>query len=225
MNTTAIPIDETYLAECRLLPGWFGFFTQIILLSVSLLVLVGKKTLDHSDRTWFEFGLDSSKQVFGSVWVHLLNLWVSVKLSHKSGGDACDWYWVNIVVDCTIGTLIEYGLFGLFMSVLKGERKSDFDSGVYFQNGNVCLRRYWKQLGLWLFVCTVMKLCVVEGMRKGKRVLLSLAGFLLTPFSTNMHAKLMVVMIVTPCVFNSFQLWVVDNLIKKKSEKENILLA
>ena len=229
-NSTDISPGGLLPTDCRLMPGMFGVVTQVLLLTISVLALVGKKTLDRTERSCVEFFLDSSKQIIGSVLVHSLNLFFAVRM-HKQHreGDSCDWYWINIVVDCTVGTLIELLLFQFCMHVViphvcSERAAAEFDSGEYAGTSTARLsqvswRRYWKQLGLWLFICGVMKLVVVAIMRRSKRSLLRLASILLGPVQGNPEAKLLVVMSVTPVIFNTLQLWVIDNLIKRKPEK------
>lgn len=72
----------------------------------------------HDGRDLFEFLMDSSKQLLGAGWIHVLNLLFAKKLEERfqaSGGDECDWYWINIVVDCTFGVAVTYLLLQLSM--------------------------------------------------------------------------------------------------------------
>jgi hypothetical protein len=110
--------------QCELLPGVFGFAVQVVLALIVVCTLVYKKSLDKVPRTWQEFGLDSSKQVFGersspptplpcttgSGIIHALNILFAFELNafNKGDGDACGWYWLNIVIDCTLGVGVNY---------------------------------------------------------------------------------------------------------------------
>jgi hypothetical protein len=222
---------------CRLVPGISGLLIQVLLMGMSLGLLILKKRIEikHSNRTWREFMLDSSKQIIGSLWMHVLNLFFAVRLHRRNlDGDSCDWYWINIVVDCTLGTYIEYVLFQVtyryIIPTLVKDRAAirEFDSGTYDHTGGQTSssfnkRMYGKQLGVWLMICTTMKLIVLLFLKLASDPLLDLSDIFLDRFDDNPMKKLMFVMVVTPLVFNSAQLWIVDNIIKRserlRSEK------
>jgi len=210
---------------CRLIPGVFGFMIQISLMviSIGLLVLKKKVEVKYCNRTWLEFGLDSSKQILGNLWIHVLNIFFSVGLHRRhTAGDSCDWYWVNIVVDCTIGTAIEYAFFRLITRqviprlVRNPYRAVEYESGVYGSTwGEFRIRNYIKQLSVWILVCTIMKFTVLVLMEFGSDVLLDTAATFLGGWTNDPTRKLFVVMIATPLVMNSAQLWIIDNVIKR----------
>lgn len=222
---------------CRLLPGFNGLVVQGILMALSFLLLVCKKKIEvkYSNRTWSEFALDSSKQVIGSLWLHALNLIIAVQQhKHHEAGDSCDWYWINIVVDCTIGTAVEYGLFILLMRMILPRLFSDktmrgLHSGEYggCRWSEMQWSYYYKQLAVWLIICSLMKFIVVGIMTFCRSPLISLASIVLSRYDDYPSRKLMIVMIITPLCLNSGQLWVIDNIIKKSErvdEKSKMLL-
>ena len=214
-------------AACKLVPGFYGLALQALLVSAAMGSLVVKKRVEDKavrfPRTWGQFLLDSSKQLIGAFWVHVLNLVFAVRLHRKStgGGDSCDWYWVNIIVDCTLGTGIEYVLFVAVMRViiptLLSERQAaEFQSGEY---GGVSLkdvtwRCYIKQLSVWLGICFLMKICVYTLLKTYGDIFLFCADTILSPWNDRPDAKLWVVMVFTPLVMNTIQLWIVDNILK-----------
>ena len=226
-------MTDTSVAEgpkCRLIPGMFGMIIQLCLVAVSLALLVLKKRIEvkYSNRTWNEFILDSSKQIIGSLWLHVLNLFFAVHLHRRNvEGDSCDWYWINIVVDCTLGTYIEYMLFRLtyryiIPAFVKDEiTMSEYESGTYHQDGELNSRLYWKQLTVWLIICTCMKFIVLIFMKLASDPLIDLSDIFLDRFDENPWEKLVVVMVITPLIFNSAQLWIVDNIIKR-SERASL---
>lgn len=206
---------------CQVLPGFFGILVQGLLFLCSIGILVFKKYQEKSNRTWFEFGLDSSKQLMGAGWIHVMNLLFAQQLqSRLSGsGDQCDWYWVNIMVDTTLGVYVEFLLLSFITSfVLKG---ADFKSGAYKNDhGDVLPRKYFKQLGVWLVVVTCMKLFMLVLMLLGQHQFEIVSTFILAPVSPVPKLKLLIVMILTPVCMNAFQFWVVDNFIRKKDDEE-----
>ena len=213
---------------CKLIPGIRGMVLQTVLMGVAVLTLVIKKRFEDSlnprkARSWNQFLLDSSKQLIGGLWVHVLNLALAVRLKRRTElGDSCDWYFANIVVDCTLGTGIEYVLFALLMRfvipfLFTGIEVRAFDSGRYDDK-----RSYFKQLSVWLVVVTGMKLIVYVILKEYRDLILSFADSMLARWETEPDAKLTVVMIVTPLVMNSVQLWIIDNFIKAKPMPVNV---
>lgn len=209
---------------CTVLPGLFGALVQCLLFVTCVVVLVHKKSRDTT-RTWLEFGMDSSKQIIGAGWIHFLNLVFAKKLEMHLTGDQCEWYWVNIMVDTTLGVGVEYVLLACIMYVLKawlGAGAADFETGTYYKhsNGSFDYGMYLKQLVVWLVVVTGMKVSMLVLMVIAAVHFLTIAHLVLVPFEASDELKLLVVMIATPVVMNAFQFWVVDNIIKKKIHEE-----
>jgi hypothetical protein len=208
---------------CRLIPGFHGLVIQTTLMVTAFISLVFKKRLEDTAssskycRTWREFFLDSSKQIIGSGWVHILNLVLSVRLKRKTDlGDSCDWYFANIVVDCTLGTFIEYLLFTLIMRwvipyLFSAQEAQDFESGHYRDR-----RSYLKQLSVWLIIVTCMKIIVYAILKTYREPILGWSDTLLYRYEDSPEKKLMIVMVITPLVMNTVQLWIIDNFIKAK---------
>lgn len=114
--------QEGQEGECHLL-GPFALFVQGALGIMALLSLVYKRWRESPKRPWTIWFFDVSKQVVGSVLVHILNLLMSMvgagDIEHapqtaasKSGGDAqvsddggksapnpCSYYLLNLLID------------------------------------------------------------------------------------------------------------------------------
>lgn len=214
------PSTPTHASTCTLLPGLFGVLVQCALLFVSITVLVVKKLQERSDRSWRVFLLDSSKQLFGAGFIHLLNMLTSTLLGDNLQGDPCDWYWMSIMVDTTLGVFLEYlwllVLTQVLERVLDESDMEDLRFGEYSgDDGKIYLDTYAKQLGLW-FCCIIgMKIVVILLLVLFQTPLLTLSSILLLLFSWSAHVKLIFVMVVTPCFMNAFQFWVTDNFIQK----------
>lgn len=76
------PADDDDRAECRLL-GSFALFVQLALGGLALMSLVYKRWRERPQRPvkiWF---FDASKQVFGSVLVHMANVFMSMLTSGR----------------------------------------------------------------------------------------------------------------------------------------------
>lgn len=62
---------------------------------------------------------DVSKQVIGQMFVHGLNVLISDVLAHVSAGNACVLYFLNILIDTTLGECLWSGRFGCANSLFK----------------------------------------------------------------------------------------------------------
>jgi hypothetical protein len=199
------------VAECTLLPGKEGILVQGVLFAICCGVLLTKYCLDGAGRPFRDFLLDSSKQLAGAGFIHVLNMGCSMLLSQ---GSECGWYFLNIVVDCTFGVGIEYLTLQTLVLFI-----SQFDDSVTTGNyrndaGVFVWSRYWKQLGLWLTAVFVMKVVVVS--------LLAFFGSFLDAevedllAQMNPEAQLPFVMIFTPMFMNALQFVLTDCFLKKK---------
>jgi len=201
---------------CTLIPGLFGILVQGLLFCVCVGILVFKKWREGPVRTWTTFLLDSSKQLIGAFWIHILNL-LGSRLFSDYDGNECEWYWINIMLDTTIGVGIEYlVLLGLTQAIARccGQH-SDLNSGQYRgPNGDVLPHKYLKQLAVWILVVTIMKGFMAVLMAAAHSLWISLASWFLQPVSGNSEVELVLIMIITPLLMNAFQFWVVDNIIK-----------
>ncbi|CAE8588816.1 unnamed protein product [Polarella glacialis] len=210
------------MAECTVLPGLFGICIQGLLFVIVCGVLVFKKTREP-ERSWRDWGLDSSKQIMGSGWIHILNLFCSTKLDAiLPQGDQCEWYWIQIMVDTTLGVLVEYAVLSLLLRLLEGI----IENGHYFDEVEGKLqfsfKKYTEQMVLWLFVVTVMKFGMVFLMYAAATPLEAVAGYVLKPFMDNARSKLVVVMILTPMCMNAVQFWIVDNFLKAHKDYDHL---
>merc|ERR1711971_1015271 len=129
--------------------------------------------------------------------------------SLMSGGDECEWYWINIMVDTTLGTLIAYVFLKIAMAFIRKrlspEAAEGFKSGEYrAEDGIISMQKYGKQLALWLLVISAMKFLMVITMLLFSWPLLAIAGLLLAPFLSQPWLKLLVVMIICPMLMDAF---------------------
>ena len=221
---------------CRLIPGLLGVTLQGLLFLGVCLALLCKKQHDDPPRAWPTFLADSSKQMIGAGWLHALNLvcsWALDAIERPGGaevaedGDACDWYFINVVVDCSLGVFVEYLLlkgWSFILTRLNLPGLSDAtESGNYYEpvgHGEDPPRfqrdMYLKQLLMWLLIVTQMKLLLVALFLATHSWLIFLTRRSLCSIPSD-EAKLAVVMIVVPYVMNTLQVWLVDAFLKKNS--------
>ena len=216
---------------CQLLPGLLGVVVQGLLFLGVCVALVWKKAFDDPPRSWAVFLADSSKQAVGSGWLHLLNMLSSWGLdAHVGAGDACDWYFVNIVVDCTIGVAVEFALIKAWACAIpwlgRPELTLALESGNYYEpvgygeESHFQFRRYVMQLSLWVLIVTQMKVFVVLLLLIAQEQLLLATSFLLGSIPDG-EQKLVVVMVVVPFAMNTLQVCLVDLLIKYRRASES----
>lgn len=213
------------MSECSVLGGLFALAMQGLLFFVTCMVLVTKKYKEASDRTWFEFGLDSSKQLVGAGWTHVANMLCAILFAGKLAGvDGCTWYAANIIVDTTVGVFVEYlllvGVQVCFVAFGCQAAVRALDTGSYYEGAAFKWSRYVMQMIVWLSIVTVMKVSMVALMRVLPVIVFAIDD-LLEVFEDRPQLKLFAVMICIPLVMNTFQFVITDNFIKKKKKRSN----
>lgn len=212
------------MSTCEVLGDTFSLLMQGVLLFCTCLVLVAKFIIQSGGRTWFEFLLDSSKQMFGAGWTHVCNLLCGVLFADELPGvDGCTWYAANICIDVTLGLVVEWLLLRAFQALLNSCRcrraAALLKSGEYYSSeADFQWTMYVGQLCLWLLIVSIMKMSMVFLLQEVPFIVdtfnVALASFSQTP-----KAKLFVVMIAIPLLMNSFQFIMVDIIIKKRDNR------
>ena len=121
-TSAALPTDAVFAdarphpppnGECKLL-GPFALVVQLALGAMALLVLVYKRWRERPQRPVKVWAFDVSKQVVGSVLLHMANLLMSMLSSGKLGVEAetvvadeegenpCSFYFLNLLIDVSI---------------------------------------------------------------------------------------------------------------------------
>merc|ERR1719464_467635 len=121
----------------------------------------------------------------------------------QASADECAWYWVNIMIDCTVGVLICWVL-------LKATEKAfGYSSGHYGKKaktgidweGSPDYGKWAAQIGVWCVIVCIMKLAV--GL-----LMLAFSGFweraaaFSTQWITDHQLRLFFVMVITPTCMN-----------------------
>jgi len=215
---------------CSVLGGEFALLMQAGLGGITVSVLVTKKYLEHGDRSWFEFGLDSSKQIFGAGWIHVANMLCAILFAERLAGvDGCTWYAANIIVDTTLGVGVEWALLQGVKSIVIACRfqalQELLETGSYWRlaDGERQFRvaNYASQLVVWLLIVTLMKVSMVALMQVLPQVVYAINAAL-SVFASMPRVKLFAVMIVIPMMMNSLQFVLTDNFIKRKVPSDHI---
>ncbi|PFH31581.1 hypothetical protein BESB_025550 [Besnoitia besnoiti] len=200
--------------QCELLGefGGFGWWLQGILGILSFSSLLIKRWQESPQRPLKVFIFDTLKQVTGSGALHMMNLLCASLLATflSQDSDPCEWYWLNIMVDTTLGVYVLHLVVEWSKKYLKLHGRNAFGYYGNPPSWRACLR----QVLVWQAMVSVMKFLMVVVMILGQQPLAWAAGALLKSLDDQPHAKLVVVMIITPLTMNSLQYWVTDNIIK-----------
>jgi len=208
--------------ECQVLGGFFGYVVQGLLFLLCCSVLLVKWRMEVPRRTLKVFCLDSSKQLVGAGVIHILNMVCAMAFSAQehATADECAWYWVNIMIDTTIGVGICYGFLKLTEKLFgyeSGHYGKQARTGIDWEN-NPDWAKWGQQIGVWCVIVCCMKGCVVVLMWLFHSFWEELAIFC-THWISNRKWRLIFVMIITPTCMNAFQFWVQDTFLKYKKKK------
>lgn len=227
--------------ECRLL-GPFALLVQLALGGLALLSLVYKRWRERPQRPLKIWFFDASKQVFGSVLVHIANIFMSMLTSGRfSMGwepsavqtvarllrredapytpNPCSFYLLNLAIDTTIGIPILIVLLrvitGLVAYTPWGKPHESIQSGNY---GDPPSAWWWlKQSVIYFCGLFGMKICV-------------LLIFLILPWIShvgdwalgwtegNEKLQIFFVMMLFPLIMNAIQYYIIDSFIKMKND-------
>ncbi|KAI0383776.1 vacuolar membrane protein-domain-containing protein [Hypomontagnella monticulosa] len=225
--------------ECRLL-GPFALFVQLALGGLALLSLVYKRWRERPQRPLKIWFFDVSKQVFGSVLVHIANVFMSMLTSGRFSikldpatvqtaerllrrdedqyvPNPCSFYLLNLAIDTTIGIPILILLLrvvtGLVAYTPWGKPPESIQSGNYGSPPNA---KWWlKQSVIYFCGLFGMKVCV-------------LIIFLILPWISrvgdwalkwtegNERVQIIFVMMLFPLIMNALQYYIIDSFIKLK---------
>jgi len=209
-------------AACELLGkfGSFGWWVQGFLAFVCFLSLVGKRFTDKVRRPWKVWFFDTSKQGFQGMTVHLLNIGLSWGFGKwlDTDADACNWYWINLTLDCTLGVAVLYVELALLRCFYRSKyvgRAELANTGVY---GNPPELRLWaRQLWDWQVLVVCQKLLMMLLVLQFSVAMASFADALLGWLDPYPRGKLVVVMVISPLVMNVFALWTADSFLQADS--------
>eukprot|EP00415_Alexandrium_ostenfeldii_P001169 UN1169 len=192
---------------------------QGLLFMVVMSILLLKWWSERPRRPFRIFVLDSSKQVVGAGAIHVMNMVCAMLFSGlgSATADECAWYWVNIMIDTTLGVLFCWILLRIT------ERVFGYDSGHYGKKAQTGIdwesspdySKWFAQIVVWCVIVSLMKLIVV--------ILMWCFAFFWerlavqsTHWIKDRQLRLIFVMIVTPSLMNMFQFVVTDSFIKYK---------
>jgi hypothetical protein len=100
--------------------------------------------------------------------VHILNLLIAIFLSIQieTTADQCIWYFINLLVDTTIGVLLCFLMMHLVDKIANKYNFKYLKSGLYFEKKlnrrgklvtKMKLKMYFSQLGVWVVIAVMVK--------------------------------------------------------------------
>lgn len=240
-NNDSSPDD----GKCELI-GTFSLLTQAFLGLLCLLSLIIKRSYEYPiRRTWSVWFFDVSKQLIGALGVHIFNVLLSlIKLGDlgdeiadklklpkvpnspvvappaSEGSDPCDWYFLNIVFDCTVGVFILYHVFKVVTKFCKSYLGiTQIESGQYGPDVNrPSVRAYLKQLLIYFTSLMITKLILFVAMECFETQLLWITKHILLVWLDEYpdEFEIFIVMFVVPIFMNCLQLVLIDNFIRNQ---------
>ncbi|KAM0665436.1 hypothetical protein ACQRIT_006293 [Beauveria bassiana] len=222
--------------ECQLL-GSFALLVQAALGGLALLALVYKRWRERPQRPVKIWAFDASKQVFGSVLVHIANIFMSMLTSGRFSITAtnvvgrgttasaaaapympnpCSFYLLNLGIDTTLGIPILIGLLHALTAIVAltpvGKPRESIQSGHY---GNPPNAWWWlKQSVIYFCGLFLMKICVLIIFITMPWIS-KVGDWALSWTEGNEKLQIAFVMMIFPLIMNALQYYIIDSFIKK----------
>ncbi|SCV05827.1 LANO_0H16050g1_1 [Lachancea nothofagi CBS 11611] len=243
--------------SCQLL-GPVSLFIQSIMGLLAITGVLIKRRYEKPKRRWRVWWFDVGKQVLGSLIMHFLNVGISIlkqgdrtffeigfedATRDDSGGDQCDWYFLNLLMDTTAGTLVLWLILRLLENGFTKLGVENIESGNYYaevdperateeaQQSPVHRDPLFSAFGkqLMVFVCglSLAKICVFLILTYFEVLAVWFAKLALGWSNPWPNFQIFLVMFVFPVLLNCFQYFCVDSIIKlhpktmSSSELEN----
>ncbi|ODV62688.1 uncharacterized protein ASCRUDRAFT_24274, partial [Ascoidea rubescens DSM 1968] len=213
--------------QCELF-GSFSILIQTLLGLLSLSTLIYKRYKEFPNRRpWKIWFFDVSKQVFGSIGVHFMNLLFSYFLSkllnlafiiesknndNDENDDQCNWYFINVLFDTTIGVPILWFFLYIIYKVSKNYLKiKGIDSGQYGYPPKFI--NYLKQLFIYILGLFLTKI-IVYSLLYSLPIFAQISDFILNKFDRFPNFQIFLVIFLFPLIMNTLQYVCVDNIIQ-----------
>ncbi|KAJ7591438.1 vacuolar membrane protein-domain-containing protein [Mycena floridula] len=200
--------------SCELL-GKTALIVQALMGVLVIFSLAYKRQRESPKRPWKIWIFDVSKQVVGQLFVHGANLLVSGIVAELSSSDACVFYFLNILIDTTLGVaLIYFILRALAYLCTEKFHLKGCESGKYGTPPSI---KYWtRQAAIYVVALTSMKFLVIAllalfpGLNKVGSWLLSWT------YTSNGNLRVVFTMGIFPIIMNILQFWLIDSIVKAK---------
>ncbi|KAF8897857.1 vacuolar membrane protein-domain-containing protein [Infundibulicybe gibba] len=178
--------------------------------------LVYKRQREKSKRPWRIWLFDVSKQVVGQMFVHGVNVLISNLVSHHTSSNACVFYFLNILIDTTLGVALIYLVLHALTHIFSEKlHLQGFESGVY---GTPPSFKYWaRQAAIYVLSLTTMKLLVLALFALFPAIF-KLGEWLLSwtwaGEGDGDAVQVIFTMGIFPIIMNILQFWLIDSIVK-----------
>lgn len=206
--------------QCQLI-GPISIFFQFLLGLIILASLVLKRQYEVPKRPIHLWFLDISKQIIGALIIHFLNLAMSLKYKDlfddddPLGDNECNWYFINLFMDSTIGVLILYVNLVLLYRLVPHKIKSE-ETLLPHLNADterpVHSEPFGRSLAIFLGAIVAMKLIIYLILLCFDSIIITFSEFLDLIGDSNL--KVFIIMFLSPICLNLLQFLIVDNIIK-----------
>ncbi|CAO1635086.1 unnamed protein product [Sympodiomycopsis kandeliae] len=227
--------------NCRLL-GPFALVVQALMGVLVVGTLIWKRQREKPRRPWKIWMLDITKQMLGQLFVHTLNVLLSNVAANIGEQNPCSLYFLNILIDTTLGVFIIYLTLRISTHLLTDKwGLKGFVSGQYTDrprkgasnnnnnniNSNTRLKSssrkpklsFWfKQLTMYFFALLVMKV-IVTILFLIFPFLFEFGAWLLDFFGESKNVQVLFVMCLFPLAMNTLQFWLVDSFLRHNPTK------
>ncbi|KAG2041992.1 vacuolar membrane protein-domain-containing protein [Suillus americanus] len=212
------PLDRR---SCQLL-GPTALVVQALMGVLVILSLVYKRHREPQKRPWRIWLFDVSKQIVGQMFVHGVNVLISDLGSHHNAGNACTYYFLNVLLDTTLGVAIIYVVHhGLTYLLAKKLYLKGYESGQYGSPPSIA---YWaRQAAVYVFALMSMKMLVVGLFTVWPGI--SKVGDWLLSWTAIGHGdafQIIFVMGLFPIIMNILQFWLIDSIVKASSSSAEL---
>ncbi|CAN6663422.1 hypothetical protein TRVA0_035S00364 [Trichomonascus vanleenenianus] len=200
--------------RCQLL-GPFALLVQSLMGVIAILSLVVKRNREYPQRPWKIWLFDVMKQVFGAAGLHFLNVLASILFSESGEPDLdrnpCTWYFLNVLVDTTIGVPVLWFFLFIVHTVAYRLNVREIVSGQYGHPPR--WRAFFKQAVLYLIALILMKI-MLYAFFWWMPFVDELGQFLISWTDFSPVLQVTFVMMLFPLVMNTLQYYLVDSIIQ-----------
>uniref|UniRef100_A0AAV1TAS1 Vacuolar membrane protein n=1 Tax=Peronospora matthiolae TaxID=2874970 RepID=A0AAV1TAS1_9STRA len=211
-------------SSCTLVADSTDDAVQMLLGLIALSSLYAKWRVEwprRSAKVWF---MDALKQGSSAAMIHVMNIVLAISLvvssDTPSDQDQCAFYFMNVVIDTTLGVYIAYLLLQLSTIVANRQQWRSLQCHGYYGDPPAW-KVWWIQLLQWCTILAVMKVFVGGVIYAFSTPLGWMGSLLFYPVHNHPKIELLIVMIGCPLVMNMVQFWVQDSFLMNHAQHDN----
>lgn len=209
------PLDKKFdEGNCQLL-GPFSLIVQLALGAAAISSLVVKRYRETHQRPIKVWMFDVMKQILGAIGLHFFNVLASILFSSadEPGVDdnPCVWYFLNVLLDTTIGVPILWFCLHVVHSWAAKLHVKNIVSGEYGRPPRWSV--FFKQASLYMIALIGMKIMLYIFVW-WTPFLDDLGAFLISWTTFDPKVQVGFVMLVFPVVMNTIQYYLIDSIIE-----------